>query len=144
MYIVYAPKRRLERARQEPNNSPSDATQIGDPAIMRVNCNFEPSVAIPRATDERPRAAIDAPNMPETAVSQEALAIPARSGVAIVEAGSDIQVNRSGLRGSGRSRRRRKAQSQTKASKQKTVHRGSPYQASPRHEVVTGRLVKQP
>jgi hypothetical protein len=47
--------------------------------------------------------------MPETTASQGALAIPTCNGAAVVEAGSDIQVNRSGLRESGHSRLRREA-----------------------------------
>lgn len=114
MCIVYDPKRRPEPrqaggARQEPNKSPSDTMQVDNSAITRVNCNFESVVAIPGATDERPRAAIHAPNMPETTASQGALAIPTCNGAAVVEAGSDFQVNRSCLRESGHSRLRRKA-----------------------------------
>ncbi|WP_311030279.1 hypothetical protein [Mesorhizobium koreense] len=104
-----APNRQAGGARQEPNKSPSDTMQVDNPAITRVNCNFESVVAIPGATDERPRAAIHAPNMPETTASQGALAIPTCNGAAVVEAGSDIQVNRSGLRESGHSRLRREA-----------------------------------
>ena len=50
------------------------------------------TAATPSPIDEEPPTAIHAPNVPETAVAQDSLAIPASDGAAIVEAGADIDV----------------------------------------------------
>jgi hypothetical protein len=76
---------------------------------MRVDCDFESAGATPGTIDEKPPAAIHAPNIPETSISQDALTIPTRDGAAVVEAGADVQVDRDRLRGGGHKRWRRKA-----------------------------------
>jgi hypothetical protein len=76
---------------------------------MRVDCDFESAGATPGTIDEKPPAAIHAPNIPETSISQDALTVPAGDGAAVVEVGADVQVDCGGLRWDGRKRWRRKA-----------------------------------
>jgi hypothetical protein len=89
--------------------SPTDATHIDDTAIMRPDCDFESAPAASGPIDEKPPAAIHAPNIPEATISQDTFAVPATDGAAIVEACSDLQADRNGFSGSGHDSRRREA-----------------------------------
>jgi hypothetical protein len=93
----------------ESNKSPSDATQIDDAAIMRTDGDLESACATPGVIDKKPSTTVHTPNIPETAVSQDAHAIPAGDGAAVVKAGADVQVDRNGLCRSRHKRWRRKA-----------------------------------
>jgi len=76
---------------------------------MRADGNFESAGAAPGMVDEKPPSAVHSPNIPETTIPKDTLAVPARNGAAVVEAGPDVQVDRDRLRGGGHKRRRRKA-----------------------------------
>ncbi len=55
--------------------------------------------------------AIDTPDVPEASISEDPLSIPAGDGATIVEAGADVQVDRSCVSGRRDDCRRREAES---------------------------------
>jgi hypothetical protein len=96
----------------------SEATEIDDAAVVCAYCNFEPACATPSVIDVEPPTAIQAPNVPEAAIAQDSLSIPASDGPAIVEAGADIDIYRDGMSRRRGSYRQDEAESQAKASEQ--------------------------
>jgi hypothetical protein len=108
--------------------SPSEAAEIDDAGIVRVNGYFEQECPTPRVIDVEPPAAIHPANIPEAAVTQDSLSIPARDGAPVVEIGAYINFNRDSTSGRWRSYRNSEAESQNNASEQVTTHRHSPHQ----------------
>jgi hypothetical protein len=108
--------------------SPPKTAEIDDAGVVRINGNFEQECATPRLIDVEPPATIHPSNVPEAAVTQYSLSIPARYGAPAVEAGTDINLYLESVSGRRRSHRHYKAEGQTKASEQKAAHNISPYQ----------------
>jgi hypothetical protein len=86
--------------------SSSEAAKIHDAAIAPVQCDLEANDASPSVIDEKPSAAVDGPNVAETAIANESLTIPTRDPSAIAEVGANIDIDRHGL-GDGRQGQRR-------------------------------------
>jgi hypothetical protein len=78
---------------------PSKATEIDDAGIVRVNSYFEQECPTPRVIDVEPSAAIHPANIPESAIAQDSLSIPARDGAPVVEAGAYINFHRDSMSG---------------------------------------------
>jgi hypothetical protein len=104
---------RYERWRIMPNRSSSDAAHVNNPAIVRVQRNLEAISAAPSMIDEKPPAAIDAPNVPKPSVPQEPFTLATGDSPAAVQAGADRDADARGLHGRRKGRRHEKGEGET-------------------------------
>ncbi|WP_442582351.1 hypothetical protein ACSBOB_10555 [Mesorhizobium sp. ASY16-5R] len=113
-------------ARNFPETSPSDATNVDDTAIVRAYGDFKPAAAAPGVINQKPPAAIHPANFAEAAATQDSLASPARDRAASIEAGANRDVDRDRMSGRRKRYRRDKAHNQSQASEQRPMHEISP------------------
>ncbi len=81
-----------------PERLSSDTAEVHDTAISAIEGDFETLGTTPCAVDEKAAAAIDAAHVPEATVADPPFPFAAGDGPAVVEVGSDIDIDGDGMR----------------------------------------------
>jgi hypothetical protein len=103
-------------------NSPTDAPKIDHSARARIESHLESAVESCPVIDKNAPATVDAPNISEAAIFQQALALRARDRSTVIETRADVDVDGYSLRWLDGRERRKHAHRKTDGSDQQFFH----------------------